>query len=101
MYFLGVRIAGSERAGTFAERNSKSISEKVLTSALYNRCTAPMQSIEVGPVPIHAELSVHWLLRSADSIVESPCDTPRTALDTIFRNAEKMMRRPEAWLENM
>ena len=59
MYFLGVRIDGSERAGAFSERNSKSVSENDFTSELYRFCTAPMQSIEVEPVPIQVALLVH------------------------------------------
>lgn len=81
VYFLGVRIDGSERAGAFGERNSKSKSENGLTSALYSFCTAPMQSIELDPVPIHVELSVHWLPLAAELIVKFPCGKLIAALN--------------------
>lgn len=84
MYFLGVRIDGSERAGAFAERNSKSVSENGLTSALYSFCTAPMQSTELEPVPIQVELSVHWLPFAA----KLPCVGFIAALDTTLSNVE-------------
>lgn len=100
MYFLGVRIDGSERAGAFSERNSKSISENVLTSALYSLCTALMQSIELKPVPIHDELSVHCLPLATEIIVKFPCVKFIAALDAIFENVEKMKKRRKMRIGN-
>lgn len=93
VYFLGVRIDGSERAGAFSERNSKSISENGLTSLSYNFCTAPMQSKELEPVPIQAELSVHWLPLATEFIVRLRCGRLIAALDALLKNVETMARR--------
>lgn len=88
-----MRIDGSERAGAFWERNSKSISEKVLTSASYKFCTAPMQSIDLGPVPTQVELSVHCFPLVAEFIVKLPCASFIAGLDAIFERIEKIKRR--------
>ena len=95
VYFLGVRIDGSERAGAFSERNSKSISENGLTSPSYNFCTAPMQSKELEPVPIQVDLSVHWFRLAAELIVKLLCVRLIAALDAILKNVETMARRQE------
>lgn len=100
VYFLGVRIDGSERAGAFSERNSKSMSENDFTSPLYNFCTAPMQSVELEPVPIQVELSVHWLLLDAELIVKLPCGRIIATLDTMSKNVENMTRRRGKFFEN-
>ena len=88
-----MRIDGRERAGAFSERNSKSMSENVETSVLYSRRTALMQSIELEPVPIHVELSVHCLPLAAELSVKFPFGRVIAALDAIFVNVEKMNKR--------
>ena len=84
---------GKERAGAFCERNSKSVSENSFTSVLYRFCTAPIQSIEVVPEPIHEALSVQWLLFAAESMVKLPCGMPITALDTMLMKMDGMTKR--------
>ena len=93
VYFLGVRMDGSERAGAFSERNSKSISENGLTSLSYSFCTAPMQSKELEPVPIQAGLSVHWLPLATELIVTLLCGSLIAALDALLKNVETVARR--------
>ena len=93
VYFLGVRIDGSERTGALWETNSKSMSVNVLTSWLYNFCTAPMQSIELDPVPIHVKLSVHWLLLPAKMFVMLAWGRIIAAADAMLQNVEKMTRK--------
>ena len=100
MYFLGVRIDGSERTGAFRETNSKSISENALTSWLYSFCTAPMQSIELDPVPIHVELSVHWLLLAAGLVVKLAWGRVIAAADAMLQIVETKRRRRETYFGN-
>ena len=88
VYFLGVRIEGKERAGAFWERNSKSESEKCLTSASCNFCTAAMQSIDVDPEPTHVGLSVQWLPFATELIEELPLCMFKAAPNAMFMTVE-------------
>lgn len=93
MYFLGVRIDGSERAGAFGERNSKSMSENRFTSESYSLCIAPMQSTEVEPVPIQVGLSVHWLPFALKLVVRLPSVMLIAALQAKLKKTEKRTKR--------
>ena len=52
-----------------------------------------MQSIELDPVPIHVELSVHWLLLPAKMFVMLAWGRIIAAADAMLQNVEKMTRK--------
>ena len=51
-----------------------------------------MQSIELDPVPVHVELSVHWLLLPAELFVTLAGGRLIAAADAMLQNVEKIMR---------
>lgn len=52
-----------------------------------------MQSIELDPVPIHVELSVHWLLLSAELFVTLAWGRLIAAADAMLQNVEEITRK--------
>ena len=59
-----------------------------------------MQSVELEPVPNQVELSVHWLLLTAELVVKLAWGRLIAAADAMLENVETMRRRREIHIGN-